>query len=258
MMESVYDETFYKAQKAESYNSANLVVPVLIQLIDPKSIVDFGCGVGTWLKSFLENGIGDVLGLEGAWALENGLEIDRSLIEIVDLTAPVKLKKAFDLAICLEVAEHLPHSASATLVESLVRAAPTVVFSAAVPGQGGTNHINEQWQDCWVAEFAKHGFRAADVIRPIIWQNPNIEFYYRQNILLFTNVDTNLVLPPHQEWTFNRVHEQAFKLKSDALEALTQIDATLNIRSGKASVRVLRYAFKGIISAIIRKIGIKS
>lgn len=257
MSEILYDDKFYKGQRAGSYKSAKSVVPLLIELVQPNSVVDFGCGVGTWLVCFKENGIEDVLGLEGAWALENGLEIHRSLFKTVDLTAPVKLEKVFDLAICLEVAEHLPQSAAATLVESLVRAAPVVVFSAAIPGQGGINHVNEQWQDYWVEEFGKQGYKAADVIRPIIWLNPDIRFYYRQNILLFTRADTSLSLPAYKEWTFNRVHEEAFMQRAEAVEALRKVANLPDTGSGKSSLNVLGYALKGLGRAIMRKTGFK-
>jgi SAM-dependent methyltransferase len=257
-MNKFYDDKFYEGQRAASYKSAQSVVPLLIELVQPKSVVDFGCGVGTWLKSFAENGIHDVLGLEGEWALENGLEIDRSLFEIADLTAPMKLDRTFDLAICLEVAEHLPQSAAATLVESLTRAAPAVVFSAAIPGQGGVNHINEQWQDFWVAEFAKHGYKAVDVIRPVIWQNPDIRYWYKQNILLFMKPGASLLRQPPQEWTFNRVHEEAFMEKTGEVEAWKKLAARPDNGSGKASLRLLRHAITGLCSAVIRKIGVEN
>jgi len=206
----------------------------------------------------MENGIDEVLGLEGEWALKNGLEIDRSLFEIADLTAPVKLDKSFDLAICLEVAEHVPQSAAATLVESLTSAAPIVVFSAAIPGQGGTNHSNEQWQDFWVAEFAKQGYKAVDVIRPIIWQNPDIRYWYKQNILLFMKPGANLQRQPSQEWTFNRVHEEAFMEKTAEVETWRKLATHPDNRSGKASLRLLRHAITGLSSAVMRKIGVKN
>lgn len=256
MTNSLYDGKFYEGQRAASSNSAKWVVPLLIELVQPKSVVDFGCGVGTWLLPFIESGIEDVLGLEGEWALENGLEIDRSLFEIADLTRPVKLNRTFELAICLEVAEHLPQSATGKLVESLTRAAPVVVFSAAIPGQGGVNHINEQWQDFWVAEFVKHGYSVADVIRPVIWRNPDIRYWYKQNILLFMKPGTSLLRRTPQDWTFNRVHEEAFMQKTAELETYRKLTFPNN-GSGKASLHLLSYAIKGLSSAVMRKIGFK-
>ena len=101
-----------------------------------------------------------------------------------DLRTPFTLNRKFDLAICLETAEHLPESSSDVLVSNLVSHADRILFSAAVPGQGGQNHINEQWPEYWEAKFAVHGFYFQDTIRPLIWTNPKVEWWYRQNIFL--------------------------------------------------------------------------
>ena len=97
------------------------------------------------------------------------------------------LDQRFDLALCLEVAEHLPASSAPVLIESLVSAAPVVLFSAAVPEQGGVHHINEQWPSYWEKLFAERGLRKFDVIRPLIWNNCSIQPWYRQNLYLFTS-----------------------------------------------------------------------
>ena len=107
-----------------------------------------------------------------------------------------------DLAICLEVAEHLTPAAGARLVKTLCSVAPVVLFSAAIPAQGGTNHINEQWQSHWADEFAAHGFDCFDPIRPEIWNDRDVFPWYRQNILLFVSrsagkIDRALIGPPH-------------------------------------------------------------
>jgi hypothetical protein len=60
-----------------------------------------------------------------------------------------------------------------------------VLFSAAIPGQGGRDHVNEQWQTCWTLIFSQYNYTVCDVVRPKIWKNRRIAYWYRQNILLF-------------------------------------------------------------------------
>ena len=102
-----------------------------------------------------------------------------------DLSTPLRLDRRFDLVLSLEVAEHLPEDAAATFVESLTRLGPAVLFSAAVPDQSGERHLNEQWPDYWVERFAAHGLVAVDAVRPRIWHDASVAWWYRQNALLF-------------------------------------------------------------------------
>jgi hypothetical protein len=94
------------------------------------------------------------------------------------------------LALSLEVAEHLPPESANSFVASLVQLAPAVLFSAAVPGQGGVQHINEQWQSFWARCFERQGYRTVDILRPRIWADSRVAFYYRQNALLYVAQDT--------------------------------------------------------------------
>ncbi|MEM3896848.1 MAG: hypothetical protein QW763_06255, partial [Archaeoglobaceae archaeon] len=64
---------------------------------------------------------------------------------------------------------------------------PVVLFSAAIPFQGGVRHINEQWPEYWVKLFEKKSFVPIDYLRWQIWNIQDIEVWYRQNVLLFVN-----------------------------------------------------------------------
>src|ERR1051326_3058645 len=88
-------------------------------------------------------------------------------------------------AISLEVAEHLPEASAQGFVASLTRLAPVVLFSAAVPLQGGAEHVNEQWQEYWRSKFSELDYVACDAIRPVIWGNEDVFTYYQQNILVY-------------------------------------------------------------------------
>jgi hypothetical protein len=190
-----YDDCFFDRVGEGAYASASIVAPIVIQMLRPSNVVDFGCGRGTWLKVFSENGVGEVLGLDGAYVDRSKILISAEEFRGANLEKAVDLGRRFDLATCLEVAEHLPTRASQTLVLTLVKAAPVVLFSAAVPGQGGMHHVNEQWPEFWDRAFGRSGYLRFDWIRPQIWQDKRVKWWYRQNLYLYMAQSTadNLV-----------------------------------------------------------------
>lgn len=186
-----YDQAFFDQLVDDSLTSARTVMPIVLKPLQIKSVVDFGCGRGAWLKACLESGVETILGLDGDYVERDKLLVDSDQFRGVDLRRPIHLDRRFDLALCLEVAEHLPARSAPALIESLTAAAPVVLFSAALPGQGGISHINEQWPHYWERLFAGQGMRKFDVVRPLIWNNPSIEWYYRQNIYIYSSDQDN-------------------------------------------------------------------
>jgi SAM-dependent methyltransferase len=180
-----YSRQFFKSLGKESKRSAEVIVPLLIELIRPRSVVDIGCGTGEWLATFQGAGVLDVFGIDGHWVPLDQLRIDQTLFQAADLSKPLRLNRAFDLAICLELAEHLPARAADDLVSSLVELAPVIVFSAAIPGQGGTGHVNEQWPDYWRDMFAAKGFALLDCLRERVWNDSAVQPFLAQNMLLY-------------------------------------------------------------------------
>jgi hypothetical protein len=172
-----------------SLRSARIVVPVLLSLVQVRTVVDFGCGVGAWLKAFEENGVSDYLGLDGDYISPDQMLVNPSSFRPTDLRNLPRLGRAFDMAVCLEVGEHLPARTASHLVARLVEAAPHVLFSAAPPGQGGTHHINEQWPHFWRRLFSAHNYERLDPIRPQIWRSPEVQWWYKQNIYLYSRSD---------------------------------------------------------------------
>ena len=185
-----YDDTFYIDQKDGSYTSASIVVPHILSALQPRSVADFGCGVGTWLRAFSEAGLEDVIGIDGEYVRNELLMIPREKFLRADLSRPINLERKFDLVMSLEVAEHLPAAVAATFVDSLTRHSSIVLFSAAVPSQDGTNHVNEQWPRYWNTLFGERGYRCFDSLRQAFWDDPRIDWWYRQNMLLFIAEDT--------------------------------------------------------------------
>lgn len=182
-----YSAAFFDHQAPDSIRSAERVVPILNDMFRPGSVVDVGCGVGGWLSVFQRNGIEDVYGLDGDWVQTEQLRIDPEKFHRIQLESPFRLDRRFDMAISLEVAEHLSEGSALGFVESLTRLAPLVVFSAALPMQGGTNHRNEQWPDFWARLFDRTGYQVFDVIRPRIWSLADVCYWYRQNMLIFVD-----------------------------------------------------------------------
>lgn len=195
-MKTNYDLAYFRSEALDpELHSPRVVVPIVISLVRPQSVVDVGCGAGHWLSEFRRLGVERVLGLDGAYVNPDWLIIPKGLFRAVDLAKPFRLNERFDLAVCLEVAEHLPETAAASLVESLVNLSSVVLFSAAIPMQGGTHHINEQWPEYWRRLFQVHGYRMLDLIRREIWKNAAVKFWYRQNTFLFvaeSQMSTNL------------------------------------------------------------------
>jgi Methyltransferase domain len=233
-----YHDRFFGSQVTSSLASARAVIPIVLDLIKPRTIVDFGCGRGTWLKECQEWGVESILGLDGDYVDRKALLINQEDFQDVDLKRPIQLDRQFDLALCLEVAEHLPAKSARTLVDSLAAAAPVILFSAAMPGQGGTSHINEQWPLYWEQLFAERGMRKYDVVRPLIWHNRSISDCYRQNLYLFTaDIDfPNLIAMEQFEPEFvlvtNNVMSRAtFGWSTRALRYLPIIRAAQSILS---------------------------
>ena len=182
---SLYNSEFFDRHRDGSRRSAVIAVPLLIDLFEPRSVLDVGCATGVWLSVFQEHGVEDILGIDGPWIEQRQREIPDVFFREYDLTQPVALERTFDLALCLEVAEHLPAEAAPGLVQSLTALAPVVVFSAAIPGQGGEGHINERWPSFWSRYFAAHGYVCFTGLRHRLWPADAIEFWYRQNMLCF-------------------------------------------------------------------------
>ncbi|WP_256360400.1 class I SAM-dependent methyltransferase [Methylomonas koyamae] len=179
----IYNDRFYDNQSTGSLKSAKAIVPIINEILSPQSVVDLGCGIGTWLSAFIEMGIDDILGIDGPYVEKNKLLINEANFLAADLEKPILLDRKFDLAISLEVAEHIPDIAANTFVSSLTSLSDVIIFSAALPYQGGENHINEQWPEYWSDKFVAAGYTPIDYLRLKLWNDSDIEFWYRQNIL---------------------------------------------------------------------------
>jgi SAM-dependent methyltransferase len=245
-----YTDRFFDYQLDATRSSAEAVVPLVLNLVQPGSVVDFGCGTGVWLAEFVANGIGDVLGIDGDYVSREQLQIPAHTFRALDLAREIELGREFDLCVSLEVAEHLPPDAAATFVRTLTAAAPVVLFSAAVPLQGGDHHVNEQWPSYWASLFRARGYLVIDAIRPQVWSDERVQWYYSQNILVLCREDELLrrpLLQVHHSRTdharLDLVHPRHYSVKAEFAEASVPRD----------SVRALVRALPGALTAAIRR-----
>jgi SAM-dependent methyltransferase len=189
---SHYDAGYYDELNRDACKMASRVVPMVVELLQPSSVLDVGCGQGAWLAEFLRRGVKEIHGLDGKWVDTQHLLIPGECFSSHDITMPWPLSRGFDLAVCLEVAEHLPETASGDLVHQLTQAAPSVLFSAAIPYQEGTHHVNCQWPAYWAEKFRQNGFMALDPFRLRLWADPDVVACYAQNMLLYVREDVDV------------------------------------------------------------------
>lgn len=212
-----YDADFYADQVEESAKSASVILPLVFAHWRPTSLIDIGCGQGAWLAAAEALGVAELVGLDGDWVDRSSLRSARMAFRPTDLSGRITLDRRFDLALSVEVAEHLPREAAERFVQALCDAADVVLFGAAVPQQGGTEHVNEERASRWGARFAARDYDTFDLIRPAVWDDARVSWWYRQNCLLYVKRGTPAhavfaaaPLPPMPR---DLVHPEAFERK---------------------------------------------
>ena len=195
-MTRLYDDTFFDWVDFTATRSARAIVPAVIEWTRPRSVVDVGCGRGAWLGVWAANGVGDIQGIDGDYVDRTRLAIPAEAFEAIDLCGSWPVKRRFDLAQSLEVAEHLPPAAGPGLVAQLCLMSDVVLFSAAQPGQGGENHINERLPSYWAGLFAAQGYSAFDCLWPRFENDATVDPWYRYNSVLYANAAGQARLSP--------------------------------------------------------------
>ena len=183
----------------------------------------------------------DVYGIDGDYVDRSQLLIDEKFFHPANIEERITLDRRFDLVESLEVAEHLTPARADSFVEDLTRLSDVILFSAAIPAQGGTNHVNEQWQSYWAEKFLRFGYVGIDCVRPSVWNNVNASMHYRQNILIYAKSSELYRYPELQEFylkhrdatIFNAVHPEMWINKLVEFQnAYNQLrNAYLNLRN---------------------------
>jgi SAM-dependent methyltransferase len=177
------------AATGQAYRSQETILEHLLTYYRPKTVVDIGCGPGYWLYFCRALGIQDVHGYDTVDLPAEEQELPAEFYSRADLSKPMDFERKADLAISTEVAEHIEVAQVEIFIDNLTRASDVVLFSAALPYQGGLGHVNENWVEYWFQLFSKRNYRCFDIFRLPLWNDSRIHYYYRQNILLFVHQD---------------------------------------------------------------------
>ncbi|MBI4825070.1 MAG: class I SAM-dependent methyltransferase [Nitrospirae bacterium] len=188
-----YNSDFYSTHSDGSVRSAEAILPLLYKFYQPLSVIDIGCGNGSWLKAAGALGSNKLKGMDGCWIDRDALVSNGIDFTPVDFENKIDIRERYDLCISVEVAEHISEDNAKRFISTLCNASDVVLFSSAIKGQGGTNHINEQWQSYWAGLFGSEGYKCFDIFRSTLWDNEAVEWWYRQNIFLFMKPGTGLI-----------------------------------------------------------------
>jgi hypothetical protein len=220
MAENAYTSEWFSHQSLDSLESATIVVPVILEKYNPASVIEFGCGVGAWGSVFIKYGITKYIGVDGSYINSNQLLFEKTFFQTQDLNESRFIER-HDLCICLETAEHLIEENARQLVSTLCNSADTVIFSAAIPSQSGTNHVNEQWQSYWAKIFQEFGYEPDTQLREELWLEGNVSWWYIQNLITYKKVNHIPCIPI----TLDIVHPRAYEyLASDRDQRLQERD----------------------------------
>jgi SAM-dependent methyltransferase len=246
-----YQDNFHNVHFQHSLNSAKEIVPLFLSYYKPQSVLDVGCGLGTWLNVFQENQC-DVFGIDGDYVQTNDLIIDKNKFKDYDLNLKFDLHRKFDLVTSLEVAEHILPANAKAFIDSICLHGDVVLFSAAIPGQEGTLHYNEQYNDYWINLFYQNDYECIDFLRHEIWNNKKISWWYRQNILIFIkkseikNPLYDLITKEKGQYQNSYVHPELFAYKCAKAKNFEKLV--------KSPFALLKYYFKRVKSKLIYKL----
>ena len=192
-----YDKSYFNMRNNKTFISAKKILGLLEDVYLGKQVIDIGCGVGTWSSVAKNNGAKSVIAIDGPWVDKDLLQIGETEFVQHDLSlGSPGLEENYSLAIWLENAEHLPEGVGENIQDWICQHADFVLFSAAIPGQGGIGHVNEQWQSYWAKRYHDNGFAAFDVLRNEIWSDEDVPYWYKQNMILYVreNYVCNLIM----------------------------------------------------------------
>jgi hypothetical protein len=212
--------------------AAEEILPYIFRFKNITSAIDVGCGNGSWLKAVKGLGVKEDLGIDGIQVSPNEMNIEPSEFCKKNLTSFFDLEKKYDLLISLEVAEHLPENAANTFIKSLTNHSDYILFSAAIPGQGGQYHINEQWPNYWNEKFIENGYEAYDILRNHFWNNKNVFWWYKQNMILYVKQNSGTMTNfKSNNYVSSIVHPDLYNKKTTKPKYLSNKERLIEIKN---------------------------
>ncbi|HZG07949.1 MAG TPA: hypothetical protein VEZ70_03105 [Allosphingosinicella sp.] len=187
MSAHTYSSDFYDYIDSGSSISAQVVSRIMLDAVRIDSLLDVGGGHGAWAREWMGAGVRDVLCLDGDYVRQEQLVVPADTFQSRDLSKPFDLCRRYDLVQSLEVAEHIAKEDADTFVDNLTLHGDVVLFSAAVPNQGGEHHVNEQPPEYWRRKFAARGYDAYDALRPALEPHVEVKPWYRFNSFIYAN-----------------------------------------------------------------------
>lgn len=187
-----HDSYFANDVEPAAARASRVIVESIVRDFRPATVLDLGCGTGALLAEFATRGV-KVTGLEYSdagieRATRRGIDVRRFDVRYDGVSHLGR----FDVVCCTEVAEHVPARFADRLVESLAALGPTVVFTAATPGQGGVDHVNEQPHSYWIAKFRARGLelnRDTSAAWQTDWHGAGIQDWYWKNVMVFESAE---------------------------------------------------------------------
>lgn len=254
-MSNVYGERYFKSPIFDYDYGA--IADAIIDQYHPASVIEFGCGNGELTRALSNRGI-FVTALDG-YSNPDFFGATGIQFKNVDLNKPEAVisllgTAKFDLAICMEVAEHLTPNVSFDLIKSLTTVSDVVVFSAAVPGQGGDGHVNCRNRTEWHEFFLSQGFVIADTIRERIRNNTQVGLWYRLNTIDYYKKKAEMDIPEYERLVKRLLAAESMSASEcyKNLRQLQQRNWALKLQPVKTAVK-----FRNILTKLMRKTSIE-
>lgn len=192
---TLYNDEFFEWHLTYAREYSIKTMDWYIDTFNPKSVADFGCGIGSYLESCYNKNVENFVGFDigGEYAKKYTPSFLHENIFYLDCTIPISMEKKYDCVLTFETIEHIEPSGTDTFIQNLVDACDLeigkILFTGATPDQDGCGHINCREKEHWIKEFEKHNFIVDFDLTQFVkynWENLNVGCpnYILNNLLI--------------------------------------------------------------------------